>query len=241
VERLVRATRELGVDLRLNNEVTAIEKHNDHLVVSTSAADERPLEANLVVHGAGRVPEIEDLQLAKAGIERDLRKGIIVNKYLQSVSNPAVYAAGDVAATDGLPLTPVASLEGHVVASNLLNGNDKTADYAGIPSVVFTIPPLASVGMHESAAKAKGLKFTVKQQETSNWFTSRRVAERHSGFKTIVEDSSGRTLGAHVLGPHAEEIINIFALAIRNGISAGELRRMIYAYPTSSSDISYMV
>ncbi len=241
VERLVQATRELGVDLRLNNEVTAIEKHNDHLLVSTSAADERPFEAELVVHGAGRVPEIEDLQLAKAGIESDLRKGIIVNEYLQSVSNPAVYAAGDVAVTDGPPLTPVASLEGYVVAANMLKGNGKTADYSGIPSVVFTIPPLASVGLQERTANELGLKFRVRQKDTSDWYTSRRVAEKYSGFKTLVEEGSNRILGAHVLGPHAEEVINIFALAIRNGIPAGDVRKMIYAYPTSSSDISYMV
>ena len=135
----------------------------------------------------------------------------------------------------------MASLEGHVVASNLLKGNAKTADYAGIPSVVFTIPPLASVGMHEASAKAAGLKFIVNQKETSSWYTSRRVAEKHAGFKTLIEEGSDRILGAHVLGPHAEEVINIFALAIRNGISAGEVRRMIYAYPTSASDISYMV
>ena len=241
VERLVQATRELGVNLRLNNEVTAIEKHNDHLIVSTSAADERPFEADLVVHGAGRVPEIEDLQLAKAGIESDLRKGIIVNEYLQSVSNPAVYAAGDVAVTDGPPLTPVASLEGYIVAANMLKGNGKTADYSGIPSVVFTIPPLASVGLQERTANELGLKFRVRQKDTSDWYTSRRVAEKYSGFKTLVEEGSNRILGAHVLGPHAEEVINIFAVAIRNGIPAGDVRKMIYAYPTSSSDISYMV
>ena len=241
VERLVQATRELGVNLRLNNEVTAIEKHNDHLIVSTSAADERPFEADLVVHGAGRVPEIEDLQLAKAGIESDLRKGIIVNEYLQSVSNPAVYAAGDVAVTDGPPLTPVASLEGYIVAANMLKGNGKTADYSGIPSVVFTIPPLASVGLQERTASELGLKFRIRQKDTSSWYTSLRVAEKHSGFKTLVEEGSDRILGAHVLGPHAEEVINVFALAIRHGIPAGDVRRMIYAYPTSSSDISYMV
>lgn len=241
VELLVKATKEIGIDLQLNHEVTAIDRHNDHLVVSTSAAGERPIEADLVVHGAGRLPEIEDLQVARAGIDSDPRQGIIVNEYLQSVSNPAVYAAGDAAATDGPPLTPVASLEGHVVASNLLKGNRKTVDYAGIPSVVFTIPPLASVGMDEDSAKAAGLKFRVKQDETSSWYTSRRVAEKHTGFKTLVEESSERILGAHVIGPHAEEVINIFALAIRRGVSAGEVRRMIYAYPTSSSDISYMV
>ena len=241
VEQLLQATRELGINVRLNNEVTAIEKHDDHLMVSTTAGGEVPFATDLVVHGAGRVAEIADLDLSKAGVESDSKKGVIVNEYLQSVSNPAVYAAGDVAATDGPALTPVASLEGHVVAGNLLKGNHKTADYAGIPSVVFTVPPLASVGMDERAAKATGLKVRVRQKKTSSWYTSRRVAEKTSGFKTLVEEGSDRIIGAHVLGPHAEEVINVFALAIRHGIPAGDIRRMVYAYPTSSSDISYML
>ena len=241
VDQLVRATAEIGVQLRLEEEVTGIEKRNGQLEVFTSAAGERPLEADLVVHGAGRVPQLEDLQLSNAGIKSDPRKGILVNEYLQSVSNSAVYAAGDVAATDGLPLTPVAGMEGKIVASNLLEGNSTTANYKGIPSVVFSIPPLASVGMDEASAKAAGLKFRVKQEESSAWYTSRRVAEEHTGYKTLVEEGSERILGAHVLGPHAEEVINVFALAIREGIPAGKIGSTIYAYPTSGSDIAYMV
>ncbi len=64
---------------------------------------------------------------------------------------------------------------------------------------------------------------------------------KYSGYKTLVEEDTGRILGAHLLGPHAEEVINIFALAIRSGLKAGDLKTMIYAYPTSASDISYMV
>ena len=229
------------IDSRPFGGTCAVRGCDPQKVLVGAAAGERPFKADLVVHGAGRVPEIEELELEKAGVESDRKKGIVVNKYLQSVSNPAVYAAGDAAATEGPPLTPVASLEGHVVASNLLKNNYKTADYAGIPSVVFTIPPLATVGMQEKTAGELGLKFRVLQKDTSSWYTSRRVAEEHSGFKTLVEEGSDRILGAHVLGPHAEEVINIFALAIRSEIPAGDVGRMIYAYPTSSSDISYMV
>ena len=242
VNRLVQATRDIGVDVQLNAAVTAIEKDSNYLIVSTSAGNtENKFRADMVVHGAGRVPEIEDLGLENAGVESDSKRGIIINEYLQSVSNPAVYAAGDVAVTEGPPLTPVASLEGHVVASNMLKGNQKNPDYRGIPSVVFTIPPLATVGMQEKAANDMGLNFKTIQEDTSGWYSSRRVAEKYSGFKTLVEEDSNHILGAHVLGPHAEEVINIFGLAIRNGLGAAEIRKMIYAYPTSSSDISYMV
>ena len=241
VDRLVQATRDLGVELRLNTSVESIEKDGDRFVVNASMEkSKQSFEADLVVHSAGRVPDIDDMNLEKAGVERS-NEGVLVNEYLQSVSNPAVYAAGDAAASGGLPLTPVASMERHVVASNLLKGNHRQPNQIGVPTVVFTLPPLSSVGLREEEARKQGLKFTVKHEDTSGWYSSRRVGMKYSGFKTLVEEDSGRILGAHLLGPHAEEVINIFALAIRSGLKAEDLKTMIYAYPTSASDISYMV
>ncbi len=132
-------------------------------------------------------------------------------------------------------------MEGHVVASNLLKGNHRQPNHVGVPTVVFTLPPLSSVGLREEEARKQGLKFKVKHEDTSGWYSSRRVGMKYSGFKTLVEEGSGRILGAHLLGLHAEEVINIFALAIRSGLKVEDLKTMIYAYPTSASDISYMV
>jgi glutathione reductase (NADPH) len=241
VGQLVQATRELGVDVRLNTEVKSISKDDDQFSVKTSTdSGEQTFAADLVVHGAGRVPDIDDIDCEQAGVRRE-KNGVSVNEYLQSVSNPAVYAAGDAAASGGPALTPVANLEGSVAASNMLNGNHHQPDYAGVPTVVFTVPPLASVGLQEEAARNQGLKFKVNQEETSGWYSSRRVALKHAGFKTLVEEGSGRILGAHLLGHHAEEVINIFALAIRHGLRAEDLKKMVYAYPTSVSDLSDMV
>lgn len=241
VDQLVRATSEFGVEVRLNTGVEAIEKRGDHLLVHASGEGARQaFEADMVVHGAGRVPEIDDLDLETAGV-RWGQKGVIVNEYLQSVSNSAVYAAGDSAASGGLPLTPVAGMEGHVVASNLLEGNHRTPDYTGVPTVVFTIPPLASAGLLETTARERGLKFRINHEDTSGWYSSRRIGMRHCGFKVLVEEGSNRILGAHLLGPHAEEVINLFALAIRAGLRSADLKMMPWAYPSSSSDVSYMV
>lgn len=198
-------------------------------------------ETKMVVHGAGRVPEIEDLGLAAAGVQYDAKRGVKVNEHLQSVSNPAVYAAGDAAASSGLPLTPVAGYEGEVVAGNLLGGNRRRVNYVGVPSVVFTVPGLAAVGLSEQRARDQGLRFRTKHEKTSSWYSSRRVGEECSGFKVLVEEESGRILGAHLLGPHAEEVINLFALAIRFGQTATDLAEMLFAYPTHVSDIWYMV
>ena len=168
-------------------------------------------------------------------------RGVTVNEFLQSVSNPAVYAAGDAAASGGPPLTPVASYDGIVVAANLLNGNHQKPKYLGIPTVVFTIPPLAAVGLSESEAHKQALKFRVKKGMTSNSYSSRRVAEKYSGFKTLVEEGTDRILGAHILGSGAEKIINLFGLAMRSGLRATDLKHMLFAYPTRGSDVPHML
>ena len=241
VGQLVDATRDLGVVVELRTTVTAIERRGDELVVQVRAGDEvRELAADLVVHAAGRVPEIDDLDLDAAGVQR-VQHGVAVNQHLQSVSNPAVYAAGDAAASGGLPLTPVAGMQGGIVATNLLEGNTRSPNYEGIPSVVFTTPPLARVGLDEAGARERGLRFTVRHEDTSSWYSSRRVMLSHTGSKVLIEDGTERILGAHLVGLHAEEVINIFGLAIRFGLTASNLRDMVYAYPTSGSDIGYLV
>jgi glutathione reductase (NADPH) len=241
VETLAQATRDLGIDLNLNTTVESVEKDGDQFIVTASTTDSREtFEADMVVHAAGRVPDIDDMDLEKADIERG-KKGVVVNEYLQSVSNPFVYAAGDAADNGGLPLTPVATMQGHIVASNLLKGNHRKPDYSGIGTSVFTIPPMASVGLMEDDAAKHGLKFDVKYEDTSGWYSSKRIGLKYSAYKTLVEKETGRLLGAHLLGPHADEVINIFGLAIRSGLKAEHLKTMIYSYPTSASDISYMV
>ena len=240
VDRLVEATRELGVDVHLNAAVEAIQREGNRLVVH--ASDGRTFETDMAVHSAGRVPEIDDLDLETGGVVRASPKGgVAVNEYLQSVSNAAVYAAGDAVESGGFPLTPVAGTQGSIVASNLLKGNHSIPDYAGIPSAVYTVPPLASVGLQEAAAREQGLHFKTNYQDTADWYTSRRVRERHSGFKVLVEENTGRILGAHLMGTHAEEVINLFALAIRAGLRSSDLKHMVYSYPTASSDVIYMV
>ena len=241
VEQLVGKTRRLGIDLQLETQAEAIEKVSGGLAVHASTAGgKRTFEADKVVHGAGRVPEIDDLNLKLAGIEYE-KHGVKVNEFLQSVSNPAIYSAGDAASTEGFPLTPVAGYEGKVVAENILQGNHRKPKYVAIPSVVFTVPPLASTGLLERDARDRGLKFRTNYQNTSRWYSSRRVGEDCSGSKVLIQEGSGLILGAHLLGLHSEETINLFALAIRSGLPAAELKEMVFAYPTHTSDIGYML
>ena len=241
VDQLVERTRDLGIDVRLGTEAIGIEKSSARLTVRAVASGKTGMfQTDMVVHAAGRLPEINDLNLDAAGIEWE-KRGVRVNEFLQSVSAPAVYAAGDAAASGGSPLAPVASYEGLIVAANLLKGNHQKPNYLGIPSVVFTIPPLAAVGLSERGAREQDLKFRVKKDITSTWYSSRRVAETHSGYKVLVEEGTDRILGAHILGSEAGEVINLFALAIRSGMRATDLKHMLFAYPTSGSNMARML
>ena len=243
VERLAAHTREIGVDLRTGTSVTGVEPVDGGYRVHAEGPDGAGVvEADLVVHAAGRAPNLRALDLHRANVRADPHTGIVVNEYLQSVSNPRVYATGDATLPPGsLPLTPVAAHEGAVVASNLLQGNHESPDYRGIPSVVFTIPPLARVGLDERDARREGIEVRARLEDTGTWYSGRRVREPAGMAKTLVEAGTDRVLGAHLLGPHADEVINLFALAVRHGLRARDLRHMIYAYPTHSSDVPYLI
>src|SRR5262245_23328521 len=240
VDMLVRRSRELGIRVELGIDVRAVDTGGEGLIVRGGQRGvERSFECDLAVHGAGRVPDLDDLDLDAGGVSRE-KRGITVNQFLQSVSNPAVYAGGDAAAS-GPPLTPKADHDAGVLVTNLLEGNRRTPDYEGIASAVFTIPPLASAGLLEDAARAAGRRFRVNHQDTAGWFNTRRVGETASGCKVLIEEGTDRILGAHLLGPHAEEVINLFAMAIRLRIPARELQEVIFAYPTSGSDVRFML
>jgi glutathione reductase (NADPH) len=240
VDMLVGRTRELGIRVELGIAVNGVEARGTGLVVrGEQQGRERSFETDLAVHGAGRVPELDDLDLDAAGVKREPR-GVSVNQFLQSVSNPAVYAGGDAAAS-GPPLTPKADHDAAVLVTNLLEGNRRTPNYDGIASAVFTIPPLASAGLTEEAARAAGRRFRTNHQDTSGWFNTRRVGETASGFKVLIEEGSNQILGAHLLGPRADEVINLFAASIRLRIPAEELQHVPFAYPTSGSDVRFML
>lgn len=231
---------DLGIDVRTETAVKSIEQSaGGYQVLASKNGADFTVTADLVVHAAGRAPAFEQMHLQAAGIA--IKHGKLqLNEFLQSISNPSVYAAGD-AAQIGPPLTPVSSHDGKVVAANILCGNHERTDYTGVPSVAFTIPPIAAVGLTEAQARDIGLRFHVKSELTSSWFSARQAAEPVQGFKVFIEDVSDRILGAHLVGPHADEVINVFALAIRYRLTADDLKKTMFAYPTGASDIGYML
>ncbi len=242
VEIQMERTRALGIDIRCESCVEAIVKDGDELRIDFAAPQGRKtIVCDLVVHGAGRVPDIDTLNLKAAGVEVGQR-GIQVNEFMRSVSNPAVFAAGDCADTEAPNLTPVSANEARIVAKNLLAGeDDRRVKYPPIPSVVFTLPPVARVGLLEEEARQQEIDFDVHFQKTDGWYSSLRVNERYSAYKVLVEKATGKILGAHLIGPGAEEQINLFAMAMGAGLSANQVKAIIFAYPSYASDLGAMV
>jgi len=240
VEILREATAELGVDLRTLAKVLKIEKNGaDFTVTYETPNGTETVKCDLVVHATGRVPDIDHLNLEAAGVEYS-HKGIKVSSFMRT-SNPAIFAAGD-CADSGPNLTPVSAYEGRIAGKNLLAGKDeRELSYPPIPSVVFTLPQLASVGLSEAAAREKGMDFDTHFEKTESWYSSLRVGVKHSAYKVLVEKGTGKILGAHLIGPGAEEQINLFAMAMAAGLSANRIKGIMFAYPSFASDISSMV
>lgn len=240
VAMLTEASVDLGIDVQTEATVLKVEKRGAEFAVSyETPSGIKVLICDLVVHAAGRVPNIDHLNLPTAGVEAGLR-GIKVNAAMRT-SNPAIFAVGD-CADSGLNLTPVSAYEGRIAGKNLLAGTDaRTVSYPPVPSVVFTLPPVATVGLSEEAAAEQGLKFDSHFEKTSAWYSSMRVGAVYTGFKVLVEHQTGLILGAHLIGPGAEEQINLFAMAMGAGLTANQIKAMIFAYPSYASDIGSMV
>jgi len=240
VKLLVKASEESGIQIKLNAEVKSITKENSCFIVhAVQEGKEVNFSTSLVVHAAGRTADIDNMGLEKMNISFN-KNGIAVNDYMQSVSNVNVYSCGD-ANDKSLPLTPVGAKEAIVLAGNLLKGNHKKIEYGHIPSNVFTIPALGAVGLTEQEAKNKNLNYNVHFKETTDWYSSRRLNEAVSGFKVLVDRETDLIIGAHLLGPNAEETINLFTLAINAGVKANDLKKTIFSYPTNASDLVYML
>lgn len=237
VELLISRGADTGIELWRSTTVTAIEESETGYQIGVERSGHRETVAfDLVVHGAGRVPDLAGLGLDAAGVEWDDR-GVHVAAHLQSTTNPAVYAAGDAANSPGIPRTPVAVFEGKVAASNMLKAGTTIPDYTGVPSAVFTIPELARVGMLESEARDQGIEFEVRYHDTSSWYSTYRIGETTAATKILIDPTTDRIIGAHLLGPGYSELVNVLALGMKLGLTTRQLTSMTPAYPTLGSDL----
>jgi glutathione reductase (NADPH) len=235
-----RESERIGIDILTGITVEAIVAKGGRLEVRFEHdGRKRSLIADRAANGTGRIPDLDGLDLAAGGIDHDGTR-IAVDPALRSVSNPDVYVAGD-ALWSSAQLSPVATYEGRLVGDNIVRGEAKTPDYIHIPANVYTVPALASVGLSEAEARAGGRQFAVKVNDMGGWRSAKTHAETVAYAKVLVEDATDRILGAHLVGHGAEEVIHLFAFAMRHGVTAGELAETVYAYPTFASDIKHML
>lgn len=239
VENLRAATENLGIEIITQVEVEAIVLEGSAFKVRFKHQGKTHTRlAEKVVNSAGRIPDVEDLDLAAASIEH---KGpnIVHTEYLRSTSNPDVYIAGDTV-PDSAQLSPLATYEGKLVGESIIQGDVRTPEYLAVPSVVFTVPALAAVGLTEAEAKEE-FNCEIQQNDMRAWFSFSLYGSEIAYSKVIIEAESRRILGAHLVGKRAEELIHLFALAMKFQVSADDLAAMVYAFPTFSSDIASMV
>src|SRR6202011_570684 len=221
----------IGDEIYAGAEHHQIEQAGDWLrVIYQEGGSERSVAAHRVVNGAGRIADVDSLDLAAGGVASECEQ-IALDAYLRSTSNPAVYACGDAVATSP-QVSPIATYEGRVVGRNIVDGPLHVPDYASIPSCVFTVPALASVGLTQAASEEKGIEVRAVVNDMHEWLSGRTYAETSAWAKVLIDQKTDCIVGAHLVGHAGEELIHIFALAMKYSITASEVRDLIYGFPT---------
>lgn len=243
VDYLIKASEDVGVKFKFKARANKIEKTEGGFKVFAKQGEKTiSVKAEMVFNSAGRIPSINELDLDKGQVDFS-GKGVTVNDKLQNPSNKNVYACGDAAASPGLPLTPLGSIEAQVVISQLLSDEKtkKKAVYPPQPSVVFTLPNLASVGMSEEEAKKEYDEVKVIKKDAKKWYSAKHLNDKTYAFKILINTNTDKILGAHLVGANVGETINLFALAMANNVTTKDLKNTIFAYPTWGNDINAMI
>lgn len=181
----------------------------------------------------GRALNSDNINLEKIGINKGSRGEIIVNNRLET-NIPGVYAIGDV--TGGMLLAHIASKQGLVAAKNIM-GIDTTMDYSVVPAAIFTSPEIASVGMREYQAEEKGIRFKTGYFQFRSLGKAHAIGEITGFIKIISEELSDKIIGAHIIGPHASDLIHEAAIAMKTGLTTKDIAETIHAHPTLSEGL----
>jgi len=232
-DRLLQISVTKGINFRFNAEMARIEKNEDG-TLCVHFKDGDPLPCDLLVFATGRRPHIEGLGLESAGVEVDDHGAIKVDEYSRT-SCESIYAVGDV--TGRMQLTPVAIREGHAFADTVFGDNPRTVDYNCVPSAVFSHPPLAGVGLTE--AQAKNEYGTVKVY-TSDFRPMKNVLagrEERSLYKMVVDATTNKVVGLHMIGPDAPEILQAAAVAVKAGLTKQDFDDTVALHPSMAEEL----
>ena len=242
VDGLTDHMRQGGCEILCGYDVERVERSGDMLaatVRSDETGESTQLKAAMVVHGLGRSASIETLDLAAAGVEYT-DDGVTVDSRCRTTADN-IWAIGDCAAGGRPMLTPVANDEMRAVANQIRGRENVERDDGPVPFSAYTIPQIARVGMLEEEAREKyGDDLTVRCESMDSWTTYRKVGATTAHYKTLIT-TDGTVVGAHLLAPHASETINQWAMIVRFKITRSQIKQMLFAYPTLSSEIKAMV
>ncbi len=229
-ESMAEALAAQGVILHPGNTPKRLEADGDRRILTLG--DGQQLSTDLVFFATGRRANVSGLGLEKIGVELNAKTAIKVDDQLRTTV-PHIYAMGDV--TDRVNLTPVATAEGHALADSLFGGNPRTVALRNIPAAVCTTPPIASGGLTEDQASALGpvdiylTRFTPMRHNLSG-------RGRKTTMKLVVDKTTQKVVGAHMLGEDAAEIIQGIAIAVVMGATKADFDRTIGIHPTAAEE-----
>jgi pyruvate/2-oxoglutarate dehydrogenase complex dihydrolipoamide dehydrogenase (E3) component len=188
------------------------------------------IDSDQVLIATGRAPNIEGLGLAERGISVSPKGGIIVDDRMRTTT-AGIYAAGDVTGRD--QFVYMAAYGAKLAAKNALNGDSARYDNRAMPAIVFTDPQVASVGLTDAAARAAGQAVRVSTISLDQVPRALAARDTRGLIKLIADAGSGRLLGAHILAPEGADSIQTATLAIRQGLTVGDLADAIFPYLTT--------
>ncbi len=224
-----------GINFHMKHKVEKIKKNNDNAIVSTlnENGTKKDFECDVVLISVGRKPNTEGLNLQKIGVELDEKKRVKTDENFKTNQNN-IYAIGDV--ISGPMLAHKAEDEGIAVAENIA-GQSGHVNYDTIPGVIYTSPEVASIGKTEE--QLKELKINYKIGKFSFMANSRAKAiDDTEGFvKILADEKTDKVLGAHLIGPHAGELIAEIGIAMEFGASSEDIARTCHAHPTFSEAV----
>src|SRR6266542_2906144 len=232
---LTEVLRGQGATIHAPAQVLAVERDGDARRVRASVdGTETVIDADEILVATGRRPNTAGLGLDAAGVATDTRGAVVTDERLRT-ANPRVWAAGDV--TGAPQFVYVAAYHGALAAANALLGEDRAADLAGLPRVIFTTPPAAGAGLTEAQAEAVGYQVTTSVLPAS---AVPRALVNHdtAGVTKLVADATtGVLLGASVVGDGAGDVIQSAVLAVRHHITAAELGATFHPYLTTAESL----
>ena len=218
-----------GVKFHLDSSILEVADTGDMTEVSikTKGGKKDKIKAEKLLIAMGRIPNLEGLNLEKAGVEYD-KKGIRVDSRLRTTSKN-IYAAGDV--TGANQFTHAAGYEGGIVISNAIFHLPRKTDYTFLPWCTYTDPELASIGMNEKGAKEAGVNYKVWIEEFKN--NDRGVAEGStSGKIKMILNEKEKAIGVQILGMNSGDLLNEWVAVLNGGVKLSTLASSIHPYPT---------